>query len=364
MTARITPMVAVRKRALDAEDVFLTAVAEIERVGVDNVTVAEVCAVLGISRPTFYGRFGNIDGFIAETWLSLGVDWLNRLSADEYSVRPGDHGLVEILTAARRRTEIFEVVLPTVTQWWASACETTNEGALMWLLSNRIGILLTQRTDGLVSAAARLDALIIPLLKNDSYESPDWRLPDFRLADVVFSDPILRATSEVISRSGFVGVTMSRVARATKLSTGSLYPRYANAAGMAQAAFSFAQEDIVRTNDLLWNKRTFSISEFGHFIAAGLDSNREVWRRLRVETFLVAHHTESLEATARDSVRKMVVDISATMAKVGIPTHLLDTIGYMFHTLGVGFAVLNEVGIDPTRIDQGAVARDAASYIR
>jgi AcrR family transcriptional regulator len=357
-------MVAVRKRALDAEDVFRTAVAEIERVGVDNVTVAEVCAVLGISRPTFYGRFGNIDGFIAETWLALGVEWLNRLSADEYSVRPGDLGLVEILTASRRRTEIFEVVLPTVTQWWATACESTNEGALMWLLSNRIGILLTQRTDGLVAAAARLDALILPLRTNEPYDSADWRLADFRLADVDFPDPILRAASEVIARSGFSGVTMSRVARATRLSTGALYPRYANAAELAEAAYSYAQVEIVRTNDQLWNKRSFSISEFGQFIGAGLDSHRETWRRLRVETFLVAHHTEALDAAARESLRKMVTEISATMSAVGIPAHLLETIGYMFHTLGVGFAILFEFGIDPARIDQGAVARDAASGIR
>jgi AcrR family transcriptional regulator len=236
MTARITPMVAVRKRALDAEDIFRSAVAEIERVGVDNVTVAEVCAVLGISRPTFYGRFGNIDGFIAETWLALGVEWLNRLSADEYSLRPGDLGLVEILTASRRRTEIFEAVLPTLTQWWVTTCESTNEGALMWLLSNRIGILLTQRTDGLVTAAARLDVLILPLRTNEPYDSADWRLADFRLADVNFPDPILRAASEVIARSGYSGVTMSRVARATRLSTGALYPRYANAAELAEAA--------------------------------------------------------------------------------------------------------------------------------
>lgn len=357
-------MVAVRKRALDAEDVFRTAIAEIERVGVDNVTVAEVCAVLGISRPTFYGRFGNIDGFIAETWLALGVDWLNRLSADEYSVRPGDHGLVEILTAARRRTEIFEVVLPTLTQWWAFACESINEGALMWLLSNRIGILLTQRTDGLVSAAARLDALIIPLRINEPYDSTNWRLADFRLADVDFPDPILRAASGVISRSGFAGVTMSRVARATKMSTGALYPRYANAAELAEAAYTFAQVEIVRSNDQLWNRRSFSIAEFGQFIGAGLDSNRETWRRLRVETFLVAHHKESLETAARESLRKMVSEISATMSAVGIPAHLLETIGYMFHTLGVGFAVIFEFGIDPGRLDQGAVARDVASRIR
>lgn len=364
MTARVIPMVAVRKRALDADDVFRTAVIEIERVGVDNVTVAEICTVLGISRPTFYGRFGNIDGFIAETWLALGIDWLNRLIEVDYSVRPGDYGLTEILTAARRKTEVSEVVLPTVTQWWGWACENANEGALMWLVSNRLGILLTQRTDGLVSAAARLDSLITPLLGNESYESSDWRLPDFRLADLVMPDPILRAASEVIARSGFDGVTMSRVARATKLSTGSLYPRYTNALELALSAYSFAQSEIVRTNDLLWNERTFSISEFGHFIVAGLDSNREIWRRLRVETFLVAHHNELLETEARDSLRKMVVDISATMTAVGIPSHLLDTIGYMFHTLGVGFAILFEFGIDASRIDQAAFARDAAAGIR
>jgi len=357
-------MVAVRKRALDAEDVFRTAVAEIERVGVDNVTVAEVCAVIGISRPTFYGRFGNIDGLIAETWLELGVEWLDRLSADEYSVRPGDLGLVEILTASRRRTEIFEAVLPTVTQWWASACETTNEGALMWLLSNRIGILLTQRTDGLVAAAARLDALIIPHRANAPYESADWRLDDFRLADVSFPDPILRASSDVIARSGFTGVTMSRVARATRLSTGSLYPRYANAAELAVAAYTFAQVEIVQTNDQLWKKHSFSAAGFGQFIGAGLYSNREVWRRLRVETFLVAHRTDDLETAARDSLRKMVADITALMTAVGIPAHLFETIGYMAHTLGVGFAVLFEFGIDPARVDQSAIARDVAGGIR
>lgn len=357
-------MVAVRKRALDADDVFRTAVIEIERVGVDNVTVAEVCAVLGISRPTFYGRFGNIDGFIAETWLSLGIDWLDRLIETEYSVRPGDYGLVEILTSARRRTEISEVVLPTVTQWWARACDSANEGVLMWLVSNRLGILLTQRTDGMVSAAARVDSLLIPILGLEKYESIEWRLPSFKLADLVVTDPILRAASDVIARSGFCGVTMSRVARATKLSTGSLYPRYTNAPEMARSAYEFAQSEIVRTNTLLWKERTFSISEFGHFITAGLDNNRETWRRLRVETFLVAHHNDQLEVAARESLRKMVVDITATMTAAGIPPHLQETIGYMFHTLGVGFAILFEFGIDPSRTNQVAVAQDVASQIR
>ena len=128
-------MVAIRKRALDSDDVFQLAVIEIERVGVDNVTVSEICAVLGITRPTFYGRFGNIDGFIAETWLAVGVDWLDRLSNVEYSARPGDLGIAEILTVARRRTEVLEVVFPSVSQWWSLSCESVNEGALMWLLS-------------------------------------------------------------------------------------------------------------------------------------------------------------------------------------------------------------------------------------
>lgn len=60
----------------------------------------------------------------------------------------------------------------------------------------------------------------------------------------------------------------------------------------------------------------------------------------------------------------MVADISATMSKVGIPPHLLDTIGYMFHTPGIGFAVLYELGIDLDRIDHAAVSRDAAQGIR
>jgi AcrR family transcriptional regulator len=357
-------MVALRKRALDSDDVFQLAVIEIERVGVDNVTVSEICAVLGITRPTFYGRFGNIDGFIAETWLAVGVDWLDRLSNVEYSARPGDLGIAEILTVARRRTEVLEVVFPSVSQWWSLSRESVNEGALMWLLSNRIGIMLTQRTDGLVTVAARTDALVLPLRNHKSFESENWRLKDFRLSDVTFPDPILRATSEVISRSGFTGVTMSRVARATKLSTGAIYPRYVNAAELAKSAFSFAQNEIVRSNDELWNNRAFSIAEFGQFIAAGLDPNRETWRRLRVETFLVAHHSEALETTARESLRKMVVDISVTMSKVGIPANLQDAIAYLLHTLGVGFAILHELGIDAGQVDQAAVAREVANAIR
>jgi len=114
----------------------------------------------------------------------------------------------------------------------------------------------------------------------------------------------------------------------------------------------------------LWKKHSFSAAGFGQFIGAGLDSNREMWRRLRVETFLVAHRTDALEKAARDSLRKMMVDISAIMSAVGIPAHLRETIGYMAHTLGVGFAILFEFGIDPARVDQGAVARDVASGIR
>ncbi len=357
-------MVAVRKKALDAADVFRIAVIEIERVGVDNVTVAEVCSVLGISRPTFYGRFGNIDGFLAETWLTLGIEWLNRIVEPEYATRPGDYALIEILTASRRRAEIFEAVLPTVTQWWSEVCERLNEGALMWLVSNRFGILLTLRTDGQVIAASRLDNLIFPLMNHSSYMEDNWRDSSFRLADIVLTDPILSTAMEVIARSGYSGVTMARVARATRLSTGSLYPRHANAAEMARSSYAEAQRQIVSTNDALWNERRFSIADFGQFIVAGLDPNRETWRRLRVETFLVAHHTEVLESTARESLRKMVLDISTTMSAVGIPPHLLDTIGYMFHTLGVGFAVLYELGIDPSRINHEAVARDAASGIR
>jgi hypothetical protein len=36
----------------------------------------------------------------------------------------------------------------------------------------------------------------------------------------------------------------------------------------------------------------------------------------------------------------------------------------MAHTLGVGFAILFEFGIDPARVDQSAIARDVAGGIR
>ncbi len=48
--------------------------------GIDNVTVQYVSEKAKSSRPTFYSYFGDINGFLAETWIFKAPMWLADIS--------------------------------------------------------------------------------------------------------------------------------------------------------------------------------------------------------------------------------------------------------------------------------------------
>lgn len=331
--------------------------------GIDQFIVADYCAIEGVSRPTFYSRFGSVHGLAAEIWIERGRDWLDRLVSESFSPSASDVGMALIMAVARRSSEISEVVVPYVNSWWSSAISERAPEAISWLMGNRLGTLLTIGTDQGAVAALALDAAIMTVDERRLAETDDVQMP-LELSNPAFDDPILDAAYTVIGNVGYHGASLTRIARAAKFTTGAVYPQFGNAEDVVETAYQMAQEQIVASNTALWKTQGLSIESFGAFVHWGLQPSRLRWRRLRLETFIAARPPRTkLAKLARESLVRMVGGVDDAIQNVQITPALQRTVAYFFHTLGLGLSILNELQLPISNLNHVGMTRQLVGRV-
>ncbi len=331
--------------------------------GIDQFIVSDYCAIEGVSRPTFYSRFGSVHGLVAEIWIDDGQAWLDRLSSAIFSPSTRDVGMALILATARRSSEISEVVMPDLASWWVENTESRSPEAIAWLLANRLGTLLTIGADKGATAALALDPALYGAAEHRLDES-NVQSNSMVLTDPAFDDPILDAAYTVIGTVGYHSASLTRIARTAKYTTGALYPQFDNADDLVAAAFRLAQGQIVESNTELWKTQGLSIDSFGAFVEQGLKPGRTRWRRLRLETFIAARPQGSpIAKLARESLNSMVsgVDEAITLAEIVTPMRL--TVAYFFHTLGLGMSVLDELHLPVSALNHVEMTRQLVGQV-
>lgn len=328
--------------------------------GVDDVSVSALCLAVNISRPTFYSRYGNVDGLLAEVFIDRSSAWLDALTAETLDQSVEAVGLATIMASARRKPELAEVVQPIIAQWWADTTTRMPEGPLSWLIANRLGVLLTAELQPQVVETLAMDSLFFALMAERESTEPPALSSSLTLDPITLDDPVLDAAFSVIAFAGYHGTSMSRVARSIRVTTGALYPHFESSKMLVNEVYRQAQARVVESNAAIWRDLELTIENFGQFVLEGLGPSRSRWRALRLETLLAGDGFGEVRQVAKEALDQMAHNLDPVVEHAQVPEFARPAVRYVFHTLGVGFGVLHDVGLPVDAIDHLDVARAMA----
>ena len=375
--------IAVEKVVRSSHEDFLNAgISLISRQGIDSITVADISKSSGYTRATFYSYFGDVDGLYAEIWMRYGRMWLEAMAKDTVPYQTEHdklrcNSVLEIFIASKRKPSVQEVVLPTVANWWN---ETTGgnqamEAKLAWVVAANIGIAASKHLAPAVTTVEEIISLIRQMPVDDQVLStmgfapaPNVKLVEAQLEtpepeSESDEDKIKASTIEVVAAAGVADASMTRIARNLQVSTGSVYPRFKNVSDVIGEAFSWSIQKIVQDNTKAYFATEGNADSYASVIVGSLSESRRAWRNFRLEMYLASRFRESLSKTMSPGLEQSDAVLESFVRKNGIPErHVTQIVGLM-HALGIGFAVLQNAGIDVPAIDHRVPTRYLVSVL-
>jgi AcrR family transcriptional regulator len=360
---------ALEKKQQSFDDLLRAGVIEISKHGIDRVTVAHITKASGCSRTTFYTYFGDIPGLCAEIWLRFGKNWLNsksNVSGKPETVRDFqtelETALMDIFAAAHRIPEIREVVLPDTSAWWGEQITGPETNALssVWVLGSRLGaefsapvtpeIKAVQGLFGMFAAmpALPIDELFIGKLSS-AYNPSGLTLEEVDTDDV--ESQLMTSAIAVIAASGVAAASVSRVARKTRVSTGSVYPRFKNIGAIVDSAFDWSIRQIVENNTSQLSDAVPAGDLYGEIAVGGLSPKRDIWRNFRIEMHLEARVNPAVAQRMAPGLQETNETLAKTIPAFAVPQELGLVIAHLMQALAIGFSLLHNVDIPVATLD-------------
>ncbi len=348
------------KKKKSASELLVAGLSAINATGIDRVTVTEVTDISGVSRPTFYTYFGDVNGYFAEMWLHYGLAWLDYQMGvpipeslelgDAGQAQEFDSAMLEIFVAARRIPELREVVEPDLLAWWQ---KRTNSVATELNLAWKMAVIIGQKMSSAVSkkselGLAYLGAFNVPENWDEQPAFASLRgtpLVEFELSplEVNQSDvesSLAAAAVAVIAASGVAHASLTRVARKARLSTGSVYPRFKNVDVLIEKSFSRVMEQLINANIELAKEKGRSLESYGTFVNAGLLPRRKVWRNFRSEMHLEALHNESVAKVMAPAFTATAKQLQEDIARQHVHPSMAEAASWLMHDQAIGNAIL------------------------
>ena len=341
----------------------------ISQKGIDRISVSQICDLAKNTRPTFYSYFGNIDGLLADIWISEGDAFLSRLADPSYEVMNTklaveDRALVEIFAIAHRVPEVAEVVNRQVLAWWSSLTKNDDFKSLKfaWLIGERLGALLMLPVDPTVKTLALADKFLLSVDKVATIKTKmttDLLPPisDPKPKEQSVDELLLAATVNVIANSGVKAASMARIARFAQVTTGSVYPRFSNISSLVIESFEFAAKHVVTQNLANTRDGSFGPDEFGLFVTAGLLARRKQWRNYRLEAHIEGRVNKPLAKRIQKSNAEVNIQVSNALRRYDIPEVVLEAATHLIHSIGIGFTLLFNAGIALNELDHRRITR-------
>ena len=351
---------------------LLAALDQIDRIGIDNITAADLIGEAGVSRSTLYSYFGDVLGVIAEVWAACGAEWLAQVMTQPDRNREIDSAMVSLLCTARRAPLLNEVVQPDVDTVWSRIAEQ-GEMAMMraaWLLAAVIGVELTapimpeaRAIDLLISLIATIpdDARVTvgPLDGPEPLDPPTTHSPMDSNDDSV-TTRLTKAAVEVVASSGLEAASMMRVCRVARLSTGAATPRFAGLRALHERAFAEANAEVIRSNSEQFADfaRRLSPPDMNAlFVRSSLAPNRQLWRRYRRELHLAARNDADLAAMMHEAFSESNRALRSAMLHNGAPTSVVDLAVMFNQVFAVGLGAVADTGIPLATFDHRVIIR-------
>ena len=337
--------------------------------GVDRISVSQICELAKNTRPTFYSYFGNIDGLLADIWISEGDAFLTRLADPSYEVMNSkqaveDRALIEIFAIAHRVPEVAEVVNRQVISWWNGLTKGDDFKTLKfaWLIGERLGALLMLPVDPTVKTLALADKFLLSVDKVATIKTKMTTdllpaISDPAPKEKSIDEQLLAATVNVIANSGVKAASMARIARYAQMTTGSVYPRFSNIGTLVIESFEFAAKHVVTQNLANTKDGSFGPDEFGLFVTAGLLARRKQWRNYRLEAHIEARINKPLAKRIQKSNAEVNIQVSNALKRYNVPEVVLEAATHLIHSIGIGFTLLFNAGIALNELDHRRITR-------
>ena len=341
----------------------------ISQKGIDRISVSQICDLAKNTRPTFYSYFGNIDGLLADIWISESDAFLSRLADPSYQVMDTkfaveDRALVEIFAIAHRVPEVSEVVNRQILSWWNGLTKGDDFKSLKfaWLIGERLGALLMLPVDPTVKTLALADKFLLSVDKVATIKTKMTTdllpaISDPKPKEQSVDELLLAATVNVIANSGVKAASMARIARYAQVTTGSVYPRFSNISSLVIESFEFAAKHVVTQNLANTKDGSFGPDEFGLFVTAGLLARRKQWRNYRLEAHIEGRVNKSLAKRIQKSNAEVNAQVSVALKRYNIPDVVLEAATHLIHSIGIGFTLLFNAGIPLNELDHRRITR-------
>mgnify|MGYP002654705051 FL=1 len=341
----------------------------ISQKGIDRISVSQICDLAKNTRPTFYSYFGNIDGLLADIWISEGEAFLSRLGDPTYEVMNTkfaveDRALVEIFAIAHRTPEVAEVVNRQVIAWWNALTQYDDFKSLKfaWLIGERLGALLMLPVDPTVKSLALADKFLLSVDKVATIKTKMTTdllpaISDPKPKERSVDELLLAATVNVIANSGVKAASMARIARYAQVTTGSVYPRFSNISSLVIESFEFAAKQVVTQNLANTKDGSFGPDEFGLFVTAGLLPRRKQWRNYRLEAHIEGRVNKPLAKRIQKSNAEVNVQVSNSLRRYNVPEAVLEAATHLIHSIGIGFTLLFNAGVPLNELDHRRITR-------
>ena len=339
--------------------------------GLDDLSAADIAAGARVSTGAIYSRYENSDEMAVDIWrecvreplFSHIADVVGLMTDTPTETPPLQIGQVlekptallrlgaEFLVVAQRNDTLGELVLPEMTQHLtqlglAPHTDTLTHAKVLIGASVAVGtamrsIVTTTNPDWskmmrtLVTAARQTKRV------DDNYERPAPLPRPLNSGDAV-RDHILEATAEVIGRSGFQRSTISRIARRSELTVGSLYSRYDNKEALVNDAVEeislvdYGVNHLAKTRAFSSHRGDFGFSDSFHY---GMYDERRSRINFRLETIIASRHHASTRRTLQRVFRHQVTVFSNSFPL--IPRNLAALSVSTEQALGFGHCIVS-----------------------
>jgi AcrR family transcriptional regulator len=328
------------------------ALKDISSVGVDGLSVTALIASAGITRPTFYSYFGDVQGLLAEIWLEKGRQWIDIVAAPgEFTQRDNElvFALTEIFISAHRSEELRTIVEISLAEFISEfSGDAGRLTAVMWRIANRVGVVGTQRVWPSVQDALFLDSFLdaVSTRKVKPNITVVDELPEIELdASEVVDVNIARGVIGIVGRGGVSGLSVLRLGRILRVTSGYLNPRIDSLKELVGLTYGLVQDSAARQNVKLWTLWNLNPRGFARFIVGSLGGSRQSWRLFRNEVLVASAHDPELAAIIGSTMDSLLKIVGSKVTGFGYSRAVTARISVLVHTMLFGFSTLSAVGV-------------------
>lgn len=359
------------QRAISNSALILKAIEhEATEVGLDQISVRAVAKRAGLTSGAIYARYENVNEMIVALWIE------HVSSQFESTLRRSIRAIVnrdapafdqevtdllqsptsimklgaEFLVVAQRNDAVGEVVIPEVSRWLIEAglneeSSRIDRAAVAIAASIVIGAALrsfiTTSNPNLGYVAQGIRRAFLAASPQNRTQSQHTPSATRSATGNHLRDTLIDATAEVMSKAGFNGATVSRIARKSGITSGSLYHYYED----KEALINDAVYELMRAtqNENLEAKRAAAHSHQKNFgltdsFNFGLIPDRFTWLRFRQECIIASRHHKTTRLTLKKVLKEIEVQMHEAFSQLDPQVVSLVNVGEQ--AIGYGYCSL------------------------